>query len=95
MRNSRKVIDKIVEMSSNDELPMDLNELSPEHFNFLDRKEHHITMTVKMVVKAEPEADMDMFETDFDYEFKSRTEGIEVVNTEIEEMETTKTLDVE
>ena len=40
MKNSRKVIEKLVELASNDQLPLDLNELSPSHFDFLDEKEN-------------------------------------------------------
>lgn len=39
MVNSKKVIEKLIELAANDQIPSDMHELSPEHFAFLDEQE--------------------------------------------------------
>lgn len=49
MKNSQKVLEKLIELASNDLIPSDMGELSPEHFQFLDELKNVGGFTIKDV----------------------------------------------
>ena len=65
MKNSRKVIEKLVELASNDQLPLDLNELSPSHFDFLDEKENIGGFTIEDIKDMAHQVDQDLTEEQY------------------------------
>ena len=90
MKISRQIVDKLVELAIEDKIPMDMSELSPDHFAFLDEQtlhkpntEYKVEVITELTIHGDEKADIDQIMADMDYNFKSRTNGSVITKTEI------------